>query len=93
MCCAFLVAAGIGPRIALALVWIFGDRVDRAFDSWFWPFLGLLFLPWTTLFYVLVWGPGGLSGGEWIFVALGFLLDIFTYSGRFAASKYQSSTV
>jgi hypothetical protein len=91
MCCTFLVAAGLGPRIALALVWIFGDKVDRAFDAWVWPLLGLLFLPWTTLFYVLVWGPGGLSGGEWIFVALGFLLDILTYSSRAATSRYQSS--
>ena len=87
MCCFALIAAGLGPRIALVLVWIFGDRVDRAFDSWFWPLLGLLFLPWTTLAYLLVWDPTGLSGGEWIVVALGFALDIATYSARAAKGR------
>jgi hypothetical protein len=87
MCCAFLLAFGLGPRIALFLVWIFGDRVDRAFDSWIWPFLGLLFLPWTTLMYILVWGPGGVNGGEWIVVALGVLLDLASYSARAARGR------
>ena len=87
MCCAALLAFGLGPRIALLFVWIFGDRVDRAFDSWFWPLLGLLFLPWTTLAYILVWDPAGLSGGEWIVVALGFVLDIASYSARAAKGR------
>ena len=54
MCCAVLLAFGIGPRVALVLVWLFGDRIDRAFDSWVWPLLGLLLLPWTTLMYIIV---------------------------------------
>ena len=87
MCCAALVALGLGPRIALVLVWIFGNRVELAFDSWFWPLLGLLFLPWTTLMYVLVWQVGGVSGGEWILVAIGFSLDIATYSARAARGR------
>ena len=69
MCCAFLLAFGIGPRIALIFVWIFGDRVDAAFSSWVWPLLGLLFLPWTTLMYILAWGPVyGVSGWGWVLV-------------------------
>ena len=55
MCCIALTAFGLGPRIALALLWIFGSRV------------GLLFLPWTTLFYVLAWGAvNGVSGWGWV---------------------------
>ena len=57
MCCVALLAFGLGPRIALLAIWLFGDRVDFAFDSWIWPLLGLFLLPWTTLMYVLVWGP------------------------------------
>jgi len=92
MCCLVLTAGFIGPRIALLIWWIFGDKVDVAFDSWVWPLLGLLFLPWTTLGYLLVWSPiGGVEGGEWIVVALGFLLDVFSYSGRAAQSRYQPS--
>ena len=57
MCCLALAAGFIGPRFALLVWWIFGDKVDAAFSSFFWPLLGLLFLPWTTIAYVLAWGP------------------------------------
>jgi len=88
MCCLALVTVGLGPRIALALWWIFGDRVDLAFGSWIVPLLGLLFLPWTTLMYVIVWSPiGGVEGAEWLLVALGLVLDIATYSARAARGK------
>jgi hypothetical protein len=88
MCCLLLLATGLGPRIALAAWWIFGDKVDVAFDTWIWPLLGLLLLPWTTLFYVLIWSVGGVSGAEWLFVALGVVLDIATYSARSARARY-----
>jgi hypothetical protein len=92
MCCLVLTAGFLGPRVALLAWWIFGERVDLAFDTWVWPLLGLIALPWTTLAYVLVWSPiVGVDGAEWIVVALGFLGDVLTYSSRAAASRYQSS--
>ena len=92
MCCLALTAGFIGPRVALVLWWIVDDRVDLAFESWVWPLLGLIFLPWTTLAYLIVWSPvGGVEGGEWIIVALGFVADVVTYSSRAAASRYQAS--
>jgi hypothetical protein len=92
VCCLVLTAGFLGPRIALLAWWIFGDRVELAFDSWVWPLLGLIFLPWTTLAYLLVWSPiVGVDGGEWIVVALGFLADVLPYTSRAAASRYQSS--
>jgi hypothetical protein len=91
VCCLVLVAIGLGPRFALAVWWIFGDRVDAAFDTWVWPALGLAFLPWTTIFYVIAWSPvGAVSGGEWLFVALGFVLDAATYSSRRAQAMYRA---
>jgi hypothetical protein len=87
MCCLFLALVALGPRFALLLMWLFGDRVDRAFDSWVWPLLGLVFLPWTTLAYVLVWSVGGVEGGEWIVVALGLAADIATYAARSASGR------
>jgi hypothetical protein len=93
MCCLALLAGLLGPRVALLVWWLFDDdRVDAAFDSWVLPFLGLLFLPWTTLAYLVVWSPVvGLEGWEWIIVALGFVLDLATYSARAASSRYQAS--
>jgi hypothetical protein len=89
MCCLVLLASGLGPRIVLALWWIFGDKVDAVWSTWVWPLLGLLLLPWTTLFYVIVWSAvGGVSGAEWLLVALGVVLDIGTYSARSAKARY-----
>ena len=92
MCCLVLTAGLIGPRIALLVWWIFGDRVELAFDTWIWPLLGLLLLPWTTLAYLIVWSPiVGVDGVEWIVVAIGFAADVVTYSSRAAASRYETS--
>ena len=89
MCCLALSAGFIGPRFALLLWWIFGDKVDAATSTFIWPFLGLLFLPWTTLAYVLAWGPlYGVSGLGWLVVALGVFGDLATYSARSAKQRY-----
>ena len=80
MCCFALVAFGLGPRIALALWWIFGDRVDLAFDSWIVPLLGLVFLPWTTLMYVVVF-PGGIEGFDFVWLLIAISFDVFTWFG------------
>ena len=43
--------------------------------------LGLIFLPWTTILYVLV-APGGVNGlFEWGFLILAFIIDIGAYTG------------
>jgi hypothetical protein len=77
MGCLFVLMAGIFPRLALFIVWVARpNMVDRAFDSWIWPLLGLLFLPFATLMYVILWTAGGLSGWDWFWVGLAALLDI-----------------
>ena len=92
MCCLALLAGFIGPRVALLAWWLFGDKVDAAFSTWAWPLLGLIFLPWTTLAYVLAWGPlQGVSGAGWLVVALGLAADIFTYSARSAKNRYRTA--
>jgi hypothetical protein len=88
MCCFALIIMGLGPRIAVAVWWIFGDRVDRAFDSWVLPLLGLIFLPWTTLAYLIVWSPvGGASGADWILIVIGVFADIASYAARGAKGR------
>jgi hypothetical protein len=92
VCCLVLTAGVLGPRIALLAWWIFGDKVDAAFSTWVWPLLGLLFLPWTTLMYVIAWGPlDGVSGAGWLLVALGVGLDIATYGARSAKARYRGA--
>lgn len=84
MCGCFVVALGaFFPRVALVILWLFGDTVETAFkDEWIIPLLGLLLLPYTTLSYVLLnWWVGEVSGFTWFFVVLAFLADMGSYAG------------
>ena len=89
MCCAFLLAWGIGPRIALFFWWIFGDKPDAAIDSWVWGLLGFLFLPWTTLMYIIAWSPVVGINGFWdvLLIVIGVLLDIASYAAKPAYAR------
>jgi len=87
MCCFFTLLVFLGPRIAGIFWWIFqptrwvGATEVSAFSSWIFPILGLIFLPWTTLMYVIV-GPGGVVGiWEWLFLILAVVIDIGSYTG------------
>ncbi len=81
MCCVVSLLVFIGPRIA-AIAWYLTDtaRWNAAFNNILLPLLGVVFLPWTTLAYVLM-SPGGVQGLQWAVVALGFLFDIGALGG------------
>ena len=76
--CLFVMMAASFPRIGLLVMWAFTDWVDIAFDSWIWPLLGLVFLPFTTLMYVLVdiSTIGDINLGGWLLIIIGALLDL-----------------
>jgi hypothetical protein len=77
----FALIAIFSPRLALLLLWLFTNYVDRAFAGWILPLLGLLFAPWTTLFYVLVdVAPGPIHVAGWILVGLGVVMDLSSYA-------------
>jgi hypothetical protein len=89
VCCFVLLLGFFGPRLAFAFWWIFGNKVDAAFSTWAWPLLGLIFAPWTSICYVLAWGPiGGVSGAGWLLVALGVVLDLVSYTARSARARF-----
>jgi hypothetical protein len=92
--CLVLLLGSAFPRLALAITWLFTDRVDIAFDGWLLPLAGLVFLPYTTFFYVLAYAPiAGVSGIGWFFVVLGFLFDLSSYAGtgRFGQRRYRTT--
>jgi hypothetical protein len=92
-CCLVAALLAIGPRFALFLTWIFTNLVDRAFSGFLLPLIGLIFLPWTTLFYVFAYAPvDGVTGIGWLFVALGFFFDISAYAGGGRAQKQRTQT-
>ena len=94
MGCLFAIFAGIFPRLGLIIIWIARPaRVDAAFDSWIWPLLGLVFLPFATLIYVILWQAGGLSGWDWFWVVLAGLLDLGHGGSSAASRRAQTRTV
>ncbi len=81
MCCFFTALVLFGPRLAILVWWLLQPlRWQAAFETWFWPFFGFIFVPWTTLMYVLV-ASGGIVGFDWIWLGLGLLADIASYGG------------
>jgi hypothetical protein len=92
MGCLFILITMLSPRLGIILLWAFTDYVYRAFDSWFWPLLGLIFLPWTTLMYILVAAPvGSVSFWGWLMVGLGFLVDISNHMQAYQNRQYATS--
>jgi hypothetical protein len=87
MGCLFALLGGVFPRLALFIVWVARPaRVDAAVDTFLLPLLGIVFLPFATLMYVLLSTPGrGLTGWDWFWVVGAGLLDI----GHWAASATQ----
>ena len=83
MGCLIALFALISPRLALFALWLFGNLLDRAYDSWAVPLLGFFLLPWTTLAYTVMWDTGTrtVDGFEWFVVVLAFLADIASYAG------------
>jgi hypothetical protein len=66
MGCCLRSSPGVFPRLAVLIVWIARpERVDAAFSTLLWPLLGIVFLPFATLIYLLLYTLGrGLSGGR-----------------------------
>lgn len=89
MCgCVFALISVVSPRLAFLFLWIFTDLVNRAFDGFIFPFLGFLFLPFTTLIYVLVYNPlYGISAWGWAFLVLALFVDVSAYVGSAVSNK------
>jgi hypothetical protein len=77
MGCLLALFAWISPRFVLAMVYLFSNRLTVAFSSGWEGILGFVFLPYTTLFYALVYRPGfAVRGFGWFIVALGVVMDL-----------------
>jgi len=81
MCCFFTTLFLLGPRFAVVIWWLIRPVYFNAiFNTWIWPLLGLIFLPWTTLMYLIV-GGSGIVGFDWIWLGLALVADLASYGG------------
>jgi hypothetical protein len=85
--CLVIFALIFGPRIVTVVWWLLDmARWSATFDTFIVPFLGFLFLPWTTIMYVLV-APQGVTGIDWLWIALAVLADIGAVGGGAARRR------
>jgi hypothetical protein len=84
----FALVFGAVPRVGTLLLWrARPDRVAAAFGGRrVWPALGTVFLPLTTLLYVLRRRPTGLAGRDRLWLLLALALDV-GQAGRPAATR------
>jgi len=81
--CLIVLLGLLVPRVALALLWLF-EKTQGKFDPWWLGLLGFLFLPYTTLTYVLVHLYTGASPDSVVHLLLllvALILDTGAWSG------------
>jgi hypothetical protein len=85
--CLFFSLLLFGPRL-VGLIWWLVDPVrwNLAFGGLVVPILGIVFLPWTTVTYVVV-APGGVIGFDFLWLALAFVIDLSSYGAGAARRR------
>jgi hypothetical protein len=87
MGCLFALFGAFFPRLAVLFIWLARPALFSAALSPLFAILGIIFLPFTTLFYVLLWNPAtGIVGFDWLWLGLAFLIDL----GGMASSAYSN---
>ena len=88
MGCLLVLLSAIAPRAVFLIVWVARpNKVDAAFDTWILPLLGVIFLPFATLVYVILWTAGGLSSTDWLWVGLAVLLDLTHWGSGYSQRR------
>lgn len=89
--CLLAIIAAISPRLALFLLWLFGnDRLHNVFkDSGVLGFLGFIFLPFTTLVYIFAYNPieKGFNSFGGIMLVFALFVDLSSYTGGIIKSS------
>jgi hypothetical protein len=74
----------VSPRLVLFIMWLATDYLNHAFNEWFWPVLGFIFMPWTTLWCAYVYNNGGFTDWHIVVLIICVLSDL---SGDASASN------
>ncbi len=76
-------------RIVLLFAWFARPGLmNAAFSTFIVPCLGFLFLPFTTLMYViLIQGPGRIEGLDWLWLLLAVIMDLASIGAAGAANR------
>ena len=93
MGCLLVLLAAFAPRLVVLFAWIGRPSYfDSVFDTWIFPLLGLIFLPFTTLMWLLLGAPPlGVHGIDWLWIALAVMLDLSHYANTYGQRDAVSS--
>jgi len=81
------------PRTALVLLELFTNWNDKAFDSFWVGFIGFLFLPYTTLAFVLMDNLlDPINGFGWFVVIFAFVVDLSSYGAASQSRRRNAAT-
>jgi hypothetical protein len=95
MGCLLVLMSAFAPRIVFLIIWIARPEVvDAVFDTFLFPLLGLIFLPFTTLIWLFLDSPPfGVTGFDWFWVALAVIIDLSHYGSTYGQrDKFSRST-
>jgi hypothetical protein len=83
MGCIIAILALMLPRGLMFFIWLLTDWFARAFSTWWWPLLGFLFMPYTTLAVMAAMLKNNHSvSGFWLaLVILAAFVDISHWGG------------
>jgi len=70
------------PRFILVVLWLFTDYLSRAYENFWLPLLGFIFLPTTTVGYAIAQNMfDGVRGWGLVIVLFGLALDLGLLGG------------
>jgi hypothetical protein len=83
MGCIFLIFSILMPRLAMVIIFLLTNWFNRAFATVLWPVLGFLFMPYTTLAWMLAMLENNhqVTGAWVIVVAVAVVLDLGGHGG------------
>ncbi len=82
MGCLMVLFALVTPRFIMLLLWLFTNYLSHAFGSFFWPLLGVFFLPTTTMAYAVAQNEfRGAEGWGLVVLILGVMADFGLLGG------------
>jgi hypothetical protein len=89
MCCAITILMLFGPRLAILVWWIINPALfGLAFNTWVWPLIFAIFAPFTMIFFLIGWRlHPGISGFDWVLIAIGIVLDLSSHTGAGAGYR------
>jgi hypothetical protein len=91
MGCLFALFSLFTPRLVLAILWLTG-YLEVSFGSWFWPTVGFLVAPTTTIAYAvakqdLSTGSGAITASGALVIVIGVAVDLGLVGGNARARR------